>query len=108
LKDHGKKGGKRRGDRDEYDELEVWVPPAEEKGKPRQRLTLLAVKDDRMKVGDDELSLIIEVTYSAEDGEMHCEVCQTTECIHCGYAWGIRGRYTGNPHHSKPAPFKSP
>jgi len=56
------------------------------------RLEHFNLYENVIRITDHKLKRIVDVDY--RNGEMYCEMCETTECLHTGYAWSIYQRYT--------------
>ncbi|PSN87233.1 hypothetical protein B9Q03_10880 [Candidatus Marsarchaeota G2 archaeon OSP_D] len=63
------------------------------------RLEHFNLYENVIRITDHKLKRIVDVDY--RNGEMYCEVCETTECIHTGYAWSIYQRYTAKGTHER-------
>lgn len=66
------------------------------------RLEHFNLYENVIRIVDHKLKRIVDVDY--RNGEMFCEVCETTECIHTGYAWSIYQKYTTTGAHQNMVP----
>ncbi len=56
------------------------------------RLEHYNIYENVVRILDRKLGRIADVDY--RHGEMFCEVCESSECPHTGYAWSIYERYS--------------
>jgi hypothetical protein len=59
--------------------------------KKTSRLQHFNIYENVIRLTDRKLDRIVDVDY--RNDEMFCQLCETTECIHTGYAWSVYQRY---------------
>jgi predicted CopG family antitoxin len=59
------------------------------------RLEHFNLHENVIRIKDKKLERIIDVDY--RNGEMFCELCGSTDCVHTGYAWSIYQQYKTVP-----------
>ncbi|PSN82335.1 hypothetical protein B9Q11_02220 [Candidatus Marsarchaeota G2 archaeon ECH_B_SAG-F08] len=58
----------------------------------KPRLEHFNLYENIIRITDRKLGRIVDVYYV--NHEMYCELCETTECVHTGYAWSVYEHYT--------------
>jgi hypothetical protein len=59
------------------------------------RMQHFNIYENVIRIKDKKLGRIVDVDYRKD--EMYCGLCESTDCVHTGYAWGIYKHYRTMP-----------
>lgn len=61
------------------------------KDRDQGRLRHFNIYENVVRIEDTKIERLVDVDY--RNGEMFCGLCDSAECIHTGFAWGVYRQY---------------